>query len=279
MHYRGPSRRMQRRRDAPGVGGAVVKQCAVEEWDKKVLGKRLVRAQSLRGLWRRSTGLMRLKGELSESMNGKKFTLQPEVSLSSAILSGPSCGKSLQHYRASFGVGRILYCLLELSFWSRGQDAERVTYLKLLSDDALLTLHIPFSNFVPPGRRGLAVVLIVPLNARAECDPVVKEVCTSCSRDLTRSPEADGLLFSLALLVYSSVQLTPRSPRRCVPLRLGLVPDPAALRLSKAGIHARVDDSDTSIGKLNARRARSALGVTLDVVCAFIHAPISIRIY
>ncbi|KAJ7860702.1 anticodon-binding protein [Mycena olivaceomarginata] len=91
----------------------------------------------------------------------------------------------------SFGIGRILYCLLEHSFWSREQDVER-------------------RPVVAPTK-----VLIVPLSARAEFDPLVKEV---------------------------------------------------SLRFRKAGVHAWVDDSNTSIGKRYARNDElgTPFGVTLD---------------
>jgi glycyl-tRNA synthetase len=44
----------------------------------------------------------------------------------------------------------------------------------------------------------------------------------------------------------------------------------AALRLRKAGVHARVDDSNTSIGKRYSRNDElgTPYGITLDFACA-----------
>jgi hypothetical protein len=58
----------------------------------------------------------------------------------------------------SFGMGRILYTLLEHSFWCREQDVERGV------------LSLP--PVVAPTK-----VLIVPLSARDEFDPLVREIC------------------------------------------------------------------------------------------------------
>lgn len=76
----------------------------------------------------------------------------------------------------SFGLGRILYTLLEHSFWSREQDVERgvrseTSWLYLvLTLSAFQVLSLP--PIVAPTK-----VLIVPLSAREEFDPLVKEVC------------------------------------------------------------------------------------------------------
>ncbi|EEB95601.1 hypothetical protein MPER_05401, partial [Moniliophthora perniciosa FA553] len=63
----------------------------------------------------------------------------------------------------SFGLGRILYTLLEHSFWSREQDIERGV------------LSLP--PLVAPTK-----VLIVPLSAKEEFDPLVNEISTKLRR-------------------------------------------------------------------------------------------------
>ena len=80
-------------------------------------------------------------------------------------------------------------------------------------------------------------VLIVPLSAKEEFDPLIQEVCTSFS--LVRDER-----FSL----------------------FG-----TASKLRKAGIFSRVDDSNTSIGKRYARNDElgTPFGVTLDFACEY----------
>ena len=77
----------------------------------------------------------------------------------------------------SFGLGRILYTLLEHSYWSREQDVERGVslgiYQFILSNpDRSQVLSLP--PLVAPTK-----VLIVPLSANKEFEPLVREVCTS----------------------------------------------------------------------------------------------------
>ncbi|KAJ7254652.1 glycine-tRNA ligase [Mycena haematopus] len=183
----------------------VVEERAVPEFDKKALGKTLkgdagVVMGAVEAL--DEAGLMRLKGELEKgpatiTVDGKAFTLQPSM----LAIERKTFKTNVREFtpnviEPSFGIGRILYCLLEHSFWSREQDVER----GVLSLPAL----------VAPTK-----VLIVPLSSRAEFDPLVKEV---------------------------------------------------SLRFRKAGVHARVDDSNTSIGKRYARNDElgTPFGVTLD---------------
>ncbi|KAJ7148790.1 hypothetical protein C8R43DRAFT_517230 [Mycena crocata] len=184
----------------------VVEERAVAEWDKKALGKTFkgdAAAVSSTVEALDEAGLMRLKGELAQgpatikSADGKEFTLEASM----LTIERKTFKTSIREFtpnviEPSFGVGRILYCLLEHSFWSREQDVERGV------------LSLP--AVVAPTK-----VLIVPLSARAEFDPLVKEV---------------------------------------------------SLRLRKAGVHARVDDSNTSIGKRYARNDElgTPFGVTLD---------------
>ncbi|KAF8218052.1 hypothetical protein K438DRAFT_1747289 [Mycena galopus ATCC 62051] len=206
----------------------VVEERSVAEFDKKALGKTLkgdagVVMGAVEAL--DEAGLVRLKGELAQgpatiTADGKEFTLQPSMLtierktfktssvylvpcpgspvLAPALTSTPSVVREFTPnvIEPSFGIGRILYCLLEHSFWSREQDVERGV------------LSLP--AVVAPTK-----VLIVPLSARAEFDPLVKEV---------------------------------------------------SLRFRKAGVHARVDDSNTSIGKRYARNDElgTPFGVTLD---------------
>ncbi|KAJ7620987.1 hypothetical protein FB45DRAFT_928051 [Roridomyces roridus] len=183
----------------------IVEEKAVAEWDKKSMGKTY---KSEAGLVSAAVtaldeaGLMKLKDELAKGpttikAEGKEFTIEPGM----LTIERKTFKTSVREFtpnviEPSFGIGRILYCLLEHSFWSREQDVERGV------------LSLP--AVVAPTK-----VLIVPLSARAEFDPLVKEV---------------------------------------------------SLRLRKAGIHARVDDSTATIGKRYSRNDElgTPFGVTLD---------------
>ncbi|KAJ7833371.1 hypothetical protein B0H14DRAFT_2591559 [Mycena olivaceomarginata] len=183
----------------------LIEERAVAEFDKKALGKTFkgeagVVSGAVEAL--DEAGLIRLKGELEQGpatikVDSKEFTLQPSM----LTIERKTFKTNVREFtpnviEPSFGIGRILYCLLEHSFWSREQDVERGV------------LSLP--AVVAPTK-----VLIVPLSARAEFDPLVKEV---------------------------------------------------SLRFRKAGVHARVDDSNTSIGKRYARNDElgTPFGVTLD---------------
>ena len=86
----------------------------------------------------------------------------------------------------SFGLGRILYVLLEHSFWSREQDVERGVRLFLFAlplcawsrradpdcFDPAVSQVLSLPAVVAPTK-----VLIVPLSAKTEFDPLVREVC------------------------------------------------------------------------------------------------------
>lgn len=80
----------------------------------------------------------------------------------------------------SFGLGRILYTLLEHSFWSREEDVDRG--VGFISPACSMTCIPVTTNY---GRQVLSLpavvaptkVLIVPLSAREEFDPLVQEVC------------------------------------------------------------------------------------------------------
>ena len=87
-------------------------------------------------------------------------------------------------------------------------------------------------------------VLIVPLSAKEEFDPLVREVCKSI-HPWYRKASPNGTSFH------------PRS----------------ASKFRKAGVFARVDDSNTSIGKRYARNDElgTPFGVTLDFACDYFH--------
>ena|ERR1700722_8572004 len=81
----------------------------------------------------------------------------------------------------SFGLGRILYTLLEHSFWSREQDVERgvsgtfdSAHKTSVNPNFLRSQVLSLPPIVAPTK-----VLIVPLSAREEFDPLVREVCAS----------------------------------------------------------------------------------------------------
>lgn len=82
-------------------------------------------------------------------------------------------------------------------------------------------------------------VLIVPLSAREEFDPLIREVC-------------------------KSIHLSRRRARF---KRIHTV----ASKFRKAGVFARVDDSNTTIGKRYARNDElgTPFGVTLDFACDY----------
>lgn len=77
----------------------------------------------------------------------------------------------------SFGIGRILYTLLEHSYWSREQDIERgvsapCDYRSKELDDTKFLQVLSLPPLVAPTK-----VLIVPLSAKEEFNPLVQEVC------------------------------------------------------------------------------------------------------
>jgi len=83
-------------------------------------------------------------------------------------------------------------------------------------------------------------VLIVPLSAKEEFDPLVREVCKHTYLLLCKArPDANSFLPYVAS------------------------------KFRKAGVFARVDDSNTSIGKRYARNDElgTPFGVTLDFAC------------
>ncbi|KAF8965386.1 hypothetical protein BDZ97DRAFT_1811857 [Flammula alnicola] len=147
----------------------IVSEKEVPEWNKKALGKTFKQDAGVIQTTVESMDqqeLTKLKGQLGQgkavitSSDGKEFELTPEV----LTIELKTIKQSIREFtpnviEPSFGLGRILYALLEHSFWSREQDVERGV------------LSLP--PLVAPTK-----VLIVPLSAREEFDPLVKEVYT-----------------------------------------------------------------------------------------------------
>ncbi|KAF9456291.1 hypothetical protein BDZ94DRAFT_1178043 [Collybia nuda] len=151
----------------------IVTEKEVAEWNKKNLGKtykqdagvlqKLVEAME-------EPELLRLKGELAQGSTTVKTDDGREIQLTPDVLSieRKTFKQSIREYipnviEPSFGLGRILYTLLEHSFWSREQDVERGV------------LSLP--PVVAPTK-----VLIVPLSARDEFAPLVQEVSSKLRR-------------------------------------------------------------------------------------------------
>ncbi|KAG2755085.1 glycyl-tRNA synthetase [Suillus brevipes Sb2] len=146
----------------------IVTEKEVPEFNKKVLGKTYGRDA---GLLQKVVGemdesqLTKLKGELAQgqatiSAEGKEFTITPDL----LAIERKTFKQSIREFtpnviEPSFGFGRILYTLLEHSFWCREQDIERGV------------LSLP--PVVAPTK-----VLIVPLSAKEEFNPLVQEVST-----------------------------------------------------------------------------------------------------
>ncbi|KAL4079979.1 hypothetical protein V8B97DRAFT_2020721 [Scleroderma yunnanense] len=146
----------------------IVTELEVPEFNKKMLGKTFGQDTEL---VKRIVGemneeeLIKLKGELAQGSakivaNGKDITLTPQLlSIGRKTFKQTTREYTPNVIEPSFGFGRILYSLLEHSFWCREQDVER----GVLSLPAL----------VAPTK-----VLIVPLSAKAEFDPLIEEVST-----------------------------------------------------------------------------------------------------
>jgi glycyl-tRNA synthetase len=146
----------------------IVTEKEVPEFNKKVVGKTYGRDASI---LQKAVGemdesqLTKLKGELAQgqatiSAEGKVFTITSDL----LAIERKTFKQSIREFtpnviEPSFGFGRILYTLLEHSFWCREQDIERGV------------LSLP--PVVAPTK-----VLIVPLSAKEEFDPLVQEVST-----------------------------------------------------------------------------------------------------
>lgn len=184
----------------------IITEKETPEFNKKVIGKTfgkdaapiLKTVESLD-----EAGLLKLKGELAQGSAVITVGEGREVSLTSEMLKieRKTFKQSVREFvpnviEPSFGIGRILYALLEHSYWARKEDVDRGV------------LSLP--PLVAPTK-----VLIVPLSAKEEFDPLIREVSS---------------------------------------------------KFRKAGVFARVDDSNTSIGKRYARNDElgTPFGVTLD---------------
>ena len=90
-------------------------------------------------------------------------------------------------------------------------------------------------------------VLIVPLSAKEEFDPLIKEVCECGTRN-----------YMITVAHFTSC---------------------AASKLRKAGVFSRVDDSTATIGKRYARNDElgTPFGLTLDFACMSPFVPSSTR--
>ncbi|KAF8629504.1 hypothetical protein AX17_005630 [Amanita inopinata Kibby_2008] len=147
----------------------IVTEKEVPEWNKKLVGKTFkgdagVIQKSVEAM--DESELLRLKGELAQGRtivkteDGREFQLTPElVTIERKVFKQSIREFTPNVIEPSFGLGRILYALLEHSYWSRQQDIERGV------------LSLP--PVVAPTK-----VLIVPLSAREEFDPLVQEVST-----------------------------------------------------------------------------------------------------
>lgn len=184
----------------------IITEKETPEFNKKVIGKTFGKdaAPILRTVESLDeVGLLKLKGELAQGSAVITVGEGKEVSLTSEMLKieRKTFKQSVREFvpnviEPSFGIGRILYALLEHSYWARKEDVDRGV------------LSLP--PLVAPTK-----VLIVPLSAKEEFDPLIREVSS---------------------------------------------------KFRKAGVFARVDDSNTSIGKRYARNDElgTPFGVTLD---------------
>ncbi|CDO77621.1 hypothetical protein BN946_scf184946.g14 [Trametes cinnabarina] len=145
----------------------IITEKLVAEFNKKTFGKTFGKdsavIQNIVGGMDQAL-LAKLQGELAQgsttvtSSDGREFKLTPDL----LTIEKKTFKQSIREFtpnviEPSFGLGRILYALLEHSFWSREQDVERGV------------LSLP--AVVAPTK-----VLIVPLSAKPEFDPLVKEV-------------------------------------------------------------------------------------------------------
>ncbi|THV02820.1 glycyl-tRNA synthetase [Dendrothele bispora CBS 962.96] len=150
----------------------IVTEKEVPEFNKKNFGKTF--KQDAGALQKYIEGmseeeLSKIKGELAQgsttvTLDGKSFQLSSDL----LQVERKTFKQSVREYtpnvvEPSFGLGRILYTLLEHSYWSREQDVERGV------------LSLP--PLVAPTK-----VLIVPLSAKEEFDPLVREISSKLRR-------------------------------------------------------------------------------------------------
>jgi len=145
----------------------IITERLVAEFNKKVLGKTFGKdAGVIQNHFAEldESRLLDIQTELAKGStivttpDGKELTLTPEV----VTIERKTFKQSIREFtpnviEPSFGLGRILYVLLEHNFWAREQDVERGV------------LSLP--PLVAPTK-----VLIVPLSAKEEFDPLIQEV-------------------------------------------------------------------------------------------------------
>ncbi|KZP07965.1 glycyl-tRNA synthetase [Athelia psychrophila] len=147
---------------------AVVTEKEVAEFNKKNLGKTFGKdsAAIQKAIDDESEeNLLAIKAQLAQGattikVGEKEFKLTSDM----VTIERKTFKQSIREFtpnviEPSFGLGRIFYCLLEHSYWSREQDVERGV------------LSLP--TLVAPTK-----VLIVPLSANKDFDPLVKNVST-----------------------------------------------------------------------------------------------------
>lgn len=144
----------------------IITEKEVAEFNKKLMGKTFgkdlpVVTETVSNMSEEE--LIKLKGQLAQgeavvtSADGRQFKLTPEL----VTIERQTLKQSIREFtpnviEPSFGLGRILYTLLEHSFWSREQDVDR----------GVLSLPV----VVAPTK-----VLIVPLSTK-KFDELVQEV-------------------------------------------------------------------------------------------------------
>ncbi|KAI0002503.1 glycyl-tRNA synthetase [Russula compacta] len=145
----------------------IITERLVAEFNKKVLGKTFGKdAGVIQNIFAEldDSRLLEIQIELAKGSttittpDGRVLTLTPEA----VTVERKTFKQSIREFtpnviEPSFGLGRILYVLLEHNFWAREQDIERGV------------LSLP--PVVAPTK-----VLIVPLSAKEEFDPLIREV-------------------------------------------------------------------------------------------------------
>jgi glycyl-tRNA synthetase len=145
----------------------IITERLVAEFNKKVLGKTFGKdAGVIQSVFAElnEPRLLEIQGELAKGStvvttpDGRELTLTPEL----VTIERKTFKQSIREFtpnviEPSFGLGRILYVLLEHTFWAREQDIERGV------------LSLP--AVVAPTK-----VLIVPLSAKEEFNPLIQEV-------------------------------------------------------------------------------------------------------
>lgn len=96
-----------------------------------------------------------------QAADGEKYVLTPDfIKIERKVFKEASREFTPNVIEPSFGIGRILYSLLEHSYWAREQDADR----RVLS--------------LPPAVAPIKC-LIVPLSGNEAFRPLLREVCAS----------------------------------------------------------------------------------------------------